>query len=257
MPSHARPRPALISRPSTVVALSLAVSSLTLVAVVHAPGQAMADEPSTVSTSDARQTVAAKGNTSGTVSLVDLESSRMARLVEQRAKREAQRNRIEAKQLRQQREARQQRQERLAQARAAARAERRAPGWVMPVPGAGMTAYFGEAGSAWSSGYHTGQDFTAPAGTSVHAVGAGTITSAVWSDAYGNIIEITHANGDQSWYAHMSSLERTSGRVSAGDVIGYVGCTGNCFGTHLHFEYHPGGGEAADPLPWLHRNGAY
>ncbi len=127
----------------------------------------------------------------------------------------------------------------------------------MPVSGAGMSAYFGEAGSAWSSGYHTGQDFTASAGTPVRAVGSGTITSAAWSDAYGNIIEITHANGDQSWYAHMSSFERTSGSVSAGDVIGYVGCTGNCFGTHLHFEYHPGGGEAADPLPWLHRNGAY
>jgi murein DD-endopeptidase MepM/ murein hydrolase activator NlpD len=126
----------------------------------------------------------------------------------------------------------------------------------MPVPGAGWSASFGEAGSMWSSGYHTGQDFTAPAGTPVHAVSDGVITSATWSDAYGNIIEITHANGDQSWYAHMSSFAQTSGTVSAGDVIGYVGCTGNCFGTHLHLEYHPGGGAAADPVAWLRRNGA-
>ena len=257
MPSYARPRPALISRPSTVVALSLAVSSLSLVTLLHAPGQAMADEPATVSAPATRQTVAATGGTGGALSLVDLESSHMARIVEQRAKRETKLDRMEARQLRQKREARQQRQERRAQARAAARAERRTPEWVMPVSGAGMSAYFGEAGSAWSSGHHTGQDFTASAGTPVLAVGAGTITSASWSDAYGNIIEITHANGDQSWYAHISSFERTSGSVSAGDVIGYVGCTGNCFGTHLHFEYHPGGGEAADPLPWLHRTGAY
>ncbi|MFL6289096.1 MAG: M23 family metallopeptidase [Actinomycetes bacterium] len=54
----------------------------------------------------------------------------------------------------------------------------------------------------------------------------------------------------------MSSFAQTSGSVSAGDVIGYVGCTGNCFGTHLHLEYHPGGGEAADPVAWLRQNGA-
>ena len=108
----------------------------------------------------------------------------------------------------------------------------------------------------WSSGYHTGQDFTAPSGTPVHAVAAGTITSATWSDAYGNIIEITHPGGDQSWYAHTSGFARTSGAVAAGDVIGYVGCTGNCFGSHLHLEYHPGGGEAADPVAWLRSNGA-
>ena len=108
----------------------------------------------------------------------------------------------------------------------------------------------------WSSGYHTGQDFTAPYGTPVLAAGAGTITFAGWSDAYGNKIEITHPDGNQTWYAHMSSLERTSGTVAPGDVIGYVGCTGNCFGDHLHFEFHPGGGAAVDPMPWLRSHGA-
>jgi len=175
---------------------------------------------------------------------------------QQIAKKEA----LEARRLRHERRerkaVREARQERRAEARASARAAARAPQFVMPVPGAGWSASFGEAGSMWSSGYHTGQDFTAPAGTPVHAVSAGTITSATWSNAYGNIIEITHSNGDQSWYAHMSSFAQTSGSVSAGDVIGYVGCTGNCFGTHLHLEYHPGGGEAADPVAWLRENGA-
>lgn len=253
MPSHARPRPALISRPGTVIALSLAVSSLSVIAIIQAPARAMANEPAALST-EVTADVPAKGNTGGTFSLVNLESSRMARIVEQGADREATLERIEASERR---VARQKRQERREVATAAARAERRAPQWVMPVPGAGWSASFGEAGSAWSSGYHTGQDFTATAGTPVQAVGSGTITSASWSDAYGNIIEITHPNGDQSWYAHMSSFERTAGTVEAGDVIGYVGCTGNCFGTHLHFEYHPGGGEPADPISWLSRNGAY
>jgi len=83
------------------------------------------------------------------------------------------------------------------------------------------------------------------------AAAAGTITFAGWSGAYGNKIEITQAHGNQTWYAHLSAIARTSGAVSAGEVIGYVGCTGNCFGTHLHFEVHPGGGAAVDPVPWL------
>ena len=128
--------------------------------------------------------------------------------------------------------------------------------WVLPVNGAEWSAPFGQAGTAWSSGYHTGQDFTAPYGTPVMAAGAGTITFAGWSDAYGNKIEITHADGDQTWYAHLSDFAGASGTVSPGDVIGYVGCTGNCYGTHLHFEFHPGGGAAADPIAWLRSQGA-
>ena len=109
----------------------------------------------------------------------------------------------------------------------------------------------------WSSGYHTGQDFLAPYGTPVMAAGTGTISFAGWSDAYGNKIEITHADGNQTWYAHMSEFAQTSGTVAPGDVIGYVGCTGNCFGNHLHFEFHPGGGAATDPMAWLNSRGAF
>ena len=119
-----------------------------------------------------------------------------------------------------------------------------------------MSASFGEAGSSWSSGYHTGQDFTAPYGTPVFAASGGTITFAGWSDSYGNKIEITHPDGNQTWYAHLASLEQTGGTVKPGQVIGYVGCTGNCYGNHLHFEFHPGGGEATDPMAWLSQRGA-
>lgn len=246
MPSQARPERALPSRPRTVLFLGVLASALAALAVVPRPASAMA-EPLAQTTTVVDQAPA--GDATAVLSVVELDRSHLARLVEQRVARLAERQRAAASERREQ--------ERRAEARSAARAAARAPRWVLPVSGAGWSASFGESGSAWSSGYHTGQDFTAPSGTPVHAVGDGTITSATWSDAYGNIIEITHSNGDQSWYAHMTGFERTSGPVSAGDVIGYVGCTGNCYGSHVHFEYHPGGGDAADPLTWLRDNGAY
>lgn len=263
MPAQTRPHRARHARPSsrsprthsrsitghpvTVLTLGVVASALAVTALVHAPAQA---SEATVS-ADSWGAAAWSATTDG---------SRFARVVANRQERMLELQRQEARQERREHrrlvQERRERQERRAEARAAARAAARAPQFVMPVPGAGWSASFGESGSMWSSGYHTGQDFTAPSGTPVHAVAAGTITSANWSDAYGNIIEITHPNGDQSWYAHMSSFAQTSGPVDAGDVIGYVGCTGNCFGTHLHLEYHPGGGDAADPVAWLRRNGA-
>jgi len=254
MPAHAQPRPPLASRPRTVLALGLLVATLSTAALVQAPQTARASQvPAPVLT-----TVSPVVGASETApSIAELSSSRIARVAAIRAKREAQRERAERRERQQAREARQRRQERRADARAAARAAKRAPSWTLPVSGAGWSAPFGESGSAWSSGYHTGQDFTAPSGTPVHAVGPGTITSAAYNGSYGNLVVITHPDGSESWYAHMSGFERTSGAVSAGDVIGYVGCTGNCSGNHVHLEYHPSGGDAADPLPWLRSNGAY
>jgi murein DD-endopeptidase MepM/ murein hydrolase activator NlpD len=217
--------------------MAVTVSTLASVALVHAPQPASADPVVSVTAPETRTAPAAGAERVGAMLMADLD-----RLL--RAERQERRERAE-------------RRERRAEAKAAARAERRAPQWVMPLPGAGWSASFGQAGSMWSSGYHTGQDFTAPSGTPVLAVGAGTITSASWSDAYGNVLVVTHPDGAQSWYAHLSGFDRTSGTVDAGDVIGYVGCTGNCYGSHLHLEYRPGGGEPADPMPWLHANGAY
>jgi len=237
----------MVSRPRTVLALTLVVATLTTAAMVQSPHPAAAAQGPAPSTASVVVTTAVTGISP---SLAEIDSSRIARLVAERAERER-------AERRQRQQAREKRQERRADARAAARAERQEPVWTLPVSGAGWSASFGESGSAWSSGYHTGQDFTAPSGTPVHAVGPGTITSAAYDGAYGNLAVITHPDGSESWYAHMSGFERTSGRVSAGDVIGYVGCTGNCYGNHVHLEYHPGGGDAADPLPWLRSNGAY
>ena len=237
----------MVSRPRTVLALSLVVATLTMAALVQSPRQARAAQ---VPTPSAASVVTPAGVAGTTPSLAEIDSSLIARFVTERAERERAEHR-------RRQQAREKRQERRADARAAARAERRERVWTLPVSGAGWSASFGESGSAWSSGHHTGQDFTAPNGTPVHAVGPGTITSASYDGAYGNLVVVTHADGSESWYAHMSGFERTAGSVSAGDVIGYVGCTGNCYGNHVHLEYHPGGGDAADPLPWLRSNGAY
>lgn len=137
------------------------------------------------------------------------------------------------------------------EARAAAEARR--PKWVLPLTGFRLTAGFGDWG-LWSSA-HTGQDFAAPYGTPVRAVGDGRIVSASYDGAYGNKIVIEHPDGTVTWYAHMSAFERTSGTVQAGDVIGRVGSTGNSTGDHLHLEVRPGGGDPIPPLTWLRRLG--
>ncbi|MFI1255020.1 M23 family metallopeptidase [Streptomyces netropsis] len=126
--------------------------------------------------------------------------------------------------------------------------------YSLPVGSYTLTAGFGQAGDMWSAN-HTGADFAAPTGTPVKAVGGGTITSAGWAGAYGYRVVLTLDDGTQIWYCHLSSMVVTSGQVSAGDVIGRVGATGNVTGPHLHLETRPGGGSPVDPLSWLRGRG--
>ncbi len=110
----------------------------------------------------------------------------------------------------------------------------------------------------WSSGYHTGVDFIASSGTSVKAVGAGTVVSAGWGGAYGNEVVIRHADGKYSQYGHLSQLSVSVGQaVSAGQQIGLSGSTGNSTGPHLHFEIRtgPSYGSDIDPLAYLRSKG--
>ena len=67
---------------------------------------------------------------------------------------------------------------------------------------------------------------------------------------YGNLIIIDHGNGVATAYAHQSSFVVGGGAVSQGQTIGYVGCTGLCYGPHLHFEVRVNG-SAVDPLGYL------
>ncbi|MCX4695906.1 LysM peptidoglycan-binding domain-containing M23 family metallopeptidase [Streptomyces sp. NBC_01408] len=131
-------------------------------------------------------------------------------------------------------------------------------GFVAPVSG-GVSTQYKVAGSMWSSGYHTGVDFIASSGTTVKAVGAGTVVSAGWSGSYGNEVVIRHADGNYSQYAHLSSLSVSSGQsVTAGQRIGLSGSTGNSTGPHLHFEIRtsPSYGSDMDPIAYLRSKGA-
>ncbi|WP_405789474.1 LysM peptidoglycan-binding domain-containing M23 family metallopeptidase [Streptomyces sp. NBC_01367] len=144
------------------------------------------------------------------------------------------------------------------QVEAPAAAPQSAAGFVAPVSG-GISTQYKVAGAMWSSGYHTGVDFIAAMGTTVKAVGAGTVVSAGWSGSYGNEIVIRHADGKYSQYAHLSQLSVSSGQsVTAGQAIGLSGSTGNSTGPHLHFEIRttPSYGSDMDPIAYLRSKGA-
>lgn len=94
--------------------------------------------------------------------------------------------------------------------------------------------------------YHNGTDIAAPAGTPILAAADGTVTIAngldPWGGSYGYHVKIDHGNGYETLYAHCSAICVTAGQqVSQGEVIGYVGSTGNSTGNHLHFEVWQGG----------------
>ncbi|MFC9793827.1 peptidoglycan DD-metalloendopeptidase family protein [Streptomyces sp. NPDC127584] len=130
-------------------------------------------------------------------------------------------------------------------------------GWVAPV-GGGMSTPYRASGAMWSSGYHTGVDFMASTGTTVVAVGPGTVYSAGDGGAYGNQVVIQHADGTFSQYAHLSSLSVSAGQtVNGGDQIGLSGATGNVTGPHLHFEMRTGPeyGSDIDPISALRQHG--
>ncbi|UGY92778.1 M23 family metallopeptidase [Streptomyces gobiensis] len=118
----------------------------------------------------------------------------------------------------------------------------------------GLGPGYGSSGSMWSAN-HTGQDFTASSGTPVKAVHTGTIKEAGWAGSYGYRIVLELDDGTEIWYAHLSSMIKTSGKVTTGDTIGRVGSTGNSSGPHLHLEVRPGGGDPVDPLAWLRGKG--
>ncbi|MFF9455937.1 M23 family metallopeptidase [Streptomyces flaveolus] len=129
--------------------------------------------------------------------------------------------------------------------------------FTLPTSSYTITSTFGQAGSMWSSGHHTGLDFAAPTGTLIKAVHTGTITEAGWAGSYGYRTILTLDDGTELWFCHQSSINVSVGQeVNTGDVIGRVGATGNVTGPHLHFEVHVGGAEGGvDPAAWLQDKG--
>lgn len=132
--------------------------------------------------------------------------------------------------------------------------------YVKPVDAAVSTAYHAS-GGMWSLGFHTGVDFSAPAGTPVKAAAAGTVVVAQSGGSYGTHVVIKHSDGVYTLYAHFSSKSVSVGQtVTAGQQIGNVGSTGNSTGPHLHFELRNsatafGASVFSDPVAWLRSHG--
>jgi murein DD-endopeptidase MepM/ murein hydrolase activator NlpD len=111
-------------------------------------------------------------------------------------------------------------------------------------------------------GWHHGDDLFAPLGAPVLAVAKGVVFSVGWNDLGGNRLWLKDGQGNEYYYAHLSAyspLAVNGGRVNAGDVLGFVGNTGDAISTptHLHFEIHPvsllgkGYDGVVDPTPYL------
>jgi murein DD-endopeptidase MepM/ murein hydrolase activator NlpD len=98
---------------------------------------------------------------------------------------------------------------------------------------------------------HAGIDIAVPSGTAIHAADGGRVVLMGWVGGYGNYTCVQHTGSLSTCYAHQSSFATSNGAsVAKGQVIGYVGCTGHCFGDHLHFETRVNGAPV-DPMGYL------
>jgi len=121
--------------------------------------------------------------------------------------------------------------------------------WSWPTLSGLITSGYG-----WRWGrMHNGIDISDHVGTPVLAAADGLVKRASWHhNGYGYLVELTHPDGSLTRYAHNSRILVKSGQVvHRGQVISEIGCTGFCTGPHLHFEIHPAGHGAADPLALL------
>jgi murein DD-endopeptidase MepM/ murein hydrolase activator NlpD len=117
---------------------------------------------------------------------------------------------------------------------------------IWPVNGPVVSPF----GMRWGR-LHAGVDIAVPAGTPIRAADSGRVVLLGWTGGYGNYTCISHGGSLSTCYAHQSRYATSNGAsVSKGQVIGYVGCTGHCFGDHLHFEVRVNGAPV-DPLGYL------
>lgn len=120
--------------------------------------------------------------------------------------------------------------------------------FIWPVNGP-ITSPFCER-RAWEA-CHPGIDIGVPSGTPIRAAGGGSVAIAGWVSGYGNYTCINHGGGLSTCYGHQSRLEVSVGQqVTQGQVIGLSGCTGLCFGPHLHFEVRINGA-VTNPVNYL------
>ena len=121
-------------------------------------------------------------------------------------------------------------------------------GYIWPTKGVVTSGY----GMRWGR-MHKGIDIAAPIGTPVVAAAPGIVVSAGWnSGGYGNLVEIQHPDGSVTLYAHNNRiLVRRGQEVQQGQQISEMGSTGFSTGPHCHFEVHPAGRGAVNPIAFL------
>jgi murein DD-endopeptidase MepM/ murein hydrolase activator NlpD len=123
-------------------------------------------------------------------------------------------------------------------------------GYIWPTKGVITSGY----GRRWGR-MHKGIDIAAPTGTPIVAAAPGVVVTAGWnSGGYGNLVEVQHPDGSVTLYAHNSRiLVRRGQAVEQGQQISEMGSTGFSTGPHLHFEVHPPGRGAVNPIAFLPR----
>ena len=124
-------------------------------------------------------------------------------------------------------------------------------GFIWPSQGVMTSGY----GQRWGRP-HRGIDIAAPIGTPIVAAAPGVISYAGYNDGgFGYLVEVDHADGTMTRYAHNDRILVSVGQqVNQGEQISLMGSTGNSTGPHLHFEIHPGGQGAVNPMAYLPNN---
>ena len=121
-----------------------------------------------------------------------------------------------------------------------------ASGLIWPTSGPVTSGY----GMRWGA-MHAGIDIAPPYGTPVYAANSGTVIFAGGQGGYGNLVLVDHGGGFVTAYAHLSGFATSSGAsVGRGQIVGYIGSTGDSTGPHLHFETRVGG-SAQNPMNYL------
>lgn len=123
-------------------------------------------------------------------------------------------------------------------------------GFTWPAAGK-LTSRFGR---RWGR-MHKGIDIAGPVGTPIIAAADGIVTVAGWKSGYGKLVEVRHGDGTITRYGHNSQLSVSAGQfVRQGQQVAQMGSTGYSTGSHLHFEIHPSGGSAVNPISYLPAN---
>ena len=126
-------------------------------------------------------------------------------------------------------------------------------GLTWPVAGPVVSPF----GQRWGR-LHAGIDIAGPTGTPIRAAADGRVVIHGWTGGYGRLVCVHHSPRVTTCYAHLSAFAEGAalhGQVLRGQIVGYVGCTGHCFGPHLHFEVRTSPtiapGNAVDPISYL------